>query len=680
MSTRASTAPPRDSDRIEQLAVNTLRFLAVDMVEEAASGHPGAPMGLAPLACTLWTRFLRHDPEDPAWPDRDRFVLSCGHASALLYGLLHLAGYDLPISELRNFRQLGSKTPGHPELGLTPGVETTTGPLGQGLGSAVGMAIAQRLLACRYNRPDFPLFTHHIWVVASDGDIMEGVTSEASSLAGHHRLGQLNVFYDDNRITIDGATDLAFSEDVGRRYEAYGWHVERVEDGNDLAALARAAEAAREETARPSLIIVRTHIGYGSPNKQDTADAHGAPLGAEEAAATRARLGWPAEPTFHVPEGVREIFRARAEEGARQRRRWEELLAEYARAFPAAAAELARRRAGQLPPGWDGELPTFSPEAGSQATRKISGKAIAALAPHLPELAGGSADLSGSNNTLIPGEPAFSPATPGGRNFHFGIREHAMGAVANGMAVSGLFRPYVGTFLVFSDYMRPAIRLAALMKLPTLYVFTHDSIFLGEDGPTHQPVSQLLSLRAIPGLTVLRPADANETVAAWRLAITRRGGPTALALTRQGLPVLPGTAEKARDGVARGAYVLADPPDGTAARAVILATGSEVAPSLAAHRQLAAEGVPTRVVSMPSWELFNAQEPAYQESVLPAALGARLAVEAGSPLGWHRYVGPGGDILAQEGFGESAPAKDLAHHFGFTAENIARRVKGLLGG
>ncbi|HEX4953236.1 MAG TPA: transketolase [Thermoanaerobaculia bacterium] len=665
-------------EQLDQLAINTVRFLAVDMVEAAKSGHPGAPLGQAPLGTLLYTRILRHDPADPSWPDRDRFVLSCGHASALLYALLHLSGYDLPLEELRRFRQLGSKTPGHPEHGHTPGVETTTGPLGQGLGNAVGMAIAREHLAARFNRPGFDLFTHRIWVIASDGDLMEGVASEASSLAGHLGLGCLKVFWDDNRISIDGSTSLTFTEDVAKRYEAYGWQVLRVADGNDLAALAAAARAAEAETERPTLVAVRTSIGYGSP-KQDTAGAHGEPLGAEAARATREKLGWPLEDTFLVPDAARTPFRAAAEAGARRSAAWRELLAGYQEAHPAEGRELARRIAGRLPEGWEQTLPTFKPEDGSFATRQASGKVLNALAKVLPELLGGSADLAGSNNTTISGEPAFSRENRLGRNFHFGVREHAMGSAANGMALSGLLRPYGGTFLIFSDYMRPAIRLAGLMGLPVVYVFTHDSIFLGEDGPTHQPVSQLLSLRSIPNLVTLRPADGNETAAAWKVALERRSGPTALVLTRQKLPTLAQTVSAAAAGVPRGAYVLEEAPGGVP-EALLLATGSEVALALEAQEALASEGIAARVVSFPSWELFAAQDQDYRDSVLPPSVTRRLAIEAATPIGWHRWVGLEGDVLGQETYGASAPQADLARHFGYTVEEAVRRVKGMMGG
>jgi transketolase len=664
-------------DERDALAVATLRFLAVDMVEAAKSGHPGAPLGLAPLAHVLWTRHLRADPAEPAWPNRDRFVLSCGHASALLYGLLHLAGYDLPLDELRRFRQLDSKTPGHPERGHTPGVETTTGPLGQGLGNAVGMALAERALAARFNRDGFPLFDHRVWVIASDGDLMEGVASEASSLAGHQRLGHLKVFYDSNAITIDGSTSLAFTEDVGARYAAYGWRVLRVEDGNDLDELERAVTAAEAESERPTLVVVRTQIGFGSP-KAGTAAVHGAPLGAEAARATRETLGWAHEP-FHVPGEARALWAGVAERNAGRRAEWGALRERWAAAHPELADELARRLAGRLPEGWDAGLPVYAADAKPIATRAVSGKALNALAERLPELVGGSADLAESNNTTIEGEASAQPATPGGRNFHFGVREHAMAATMNGIALSGLLRPYGGTFLIFSDYLKPSLRLAALMGLPVVYVFTHDSIFLGEDGPTHQPISQLASLRAVPGLVTIRPGDARETVAAWRAAIERRDGPTALALTRQKLPVLAETESAARTGVARGAYVLWESDRSSADPLVLLATGSELHVALEAGRALAAEGVAVRVVSMPSWELFERQEPGYRESVLPARFRRRLAVEAASPLGWHRWVGSEGLVHGIDRFGASAPAEALAPRFGMTAEAVRERARALLG-
>lgn len=665
--------PTNDRDA---LAIGTLRFLAVDMVEAAKSGHPGAPLGLAPLAHLLWSRHLRFDPEDPAWPDRDRFVLSCGHASALLYGLLHLAGYDLPIAELERFRQLGSKTPGHPEHGHTPGVETTTGPLGQGFANAIGMAFAQRMLSARFDRPDLPLFEHRVWVVVSDGDLMEGVASEAASLAGHHALDRLKVFWDDNRISIDGPTELAFSERVEQRFAAYGWRTLRVEDGNDLEALEAAIATAEAESGRPVFVAVRTEIGYGSP-KQGTAEVHGAPLGAEAARATRRALGWPEEPRFHVPEGAREPYLEAARRGTAARAVWRGRLERLRAEDPGRARELERRLAGELPEDLFEALPRFAPADGGLATRAASGKAINALAPRLPELVGGSADLSESNLTTIHGEAVFSPTAPAGRNLHYGVREHAMGSIANGLALSGLLRPFVGTFLIFSDYMRPAIRLAALMAQPVIYVFTHDSIFLGEDGPTHQPVSQLASLRSIPGLVVLRPADANETVAAWRVALERRDGPSALVLTRQKLPTLAETAERAAAGVGRGAY-LAWESAAEGHELLLIATGSEVAPTLAAARRLAADGRRLRVVSMPSWELFARQTPEYRDALLPAG-PPRLAVEAATSFGWERWVGPGGAMHCIDRFGASAPAEALVETFGFGVEGVAARAARLLG-
>jgi len=666
-----------DLDSRAETTIDTIRFLSVDMVEQANSGHPGAPMGLASVAYQIWAHHLRHDPQDPSWPNRDRFVLSCGHASALLYSLLHLSGYDLPLEEIKNFRQLGSRTPGHPEYGLTPGVETTTGPLGQGLSNAVGMVLAQTHLAARFNREGFDLFDHRVWVLASDGDLMEGVTAEACSMAGHLRLAGLKVFYDDNRITIDGGTDLAFTEDVGKRYEAYGWYVQRVEDGNDLASLEEAIQNAEAETLRPSLVIVRTHIGFGSPNKQDTPKAHGSPLGAEEVRLTKDALNWPHEPIFRIPEEAKQAFREGAERGARENRAWQELVDSYQKTHENEGVDLRRRIDRSFPEGWEKAVPVFQPADGPMATRKASGKALNAIAPHLPELMGGSADLAGSNNTMIDGEPAFSPAQPAGRNMHFGVREHAMGSVMNGMSLSGMLIPYGGTFLIFSDYMRPAIRLAALMNLPAIYILTHDSIFLGEDGPTHQPISQLASLRSIPNLTVLRPADANETAQAWKVALERRKGPTALSLTRQGLPVMAEAVEGAQDGVSRGAYVLADPAEGSP-QVLLLASGSEVSLILKAHKVLAEEGIRSRVVSMPSWELFEAQPAEYRKAVLPPELPLRLGVEAGVSLGWSKWVGDHGETLTQDGFGESAPAKDLAEHFGFTVETVVQRVHALL--
>jgi transketolase len=660
----------------DQLAIGAIRFLSVDMVEKAQSGHPGAPLGQAPLAYLLWTRHMRHNPDNPDWPNRDRFVLSCGHASALLYSLLHLGGYGLGMAELERFRQWGSKTPGHPEHELTRGVETTTGPLGQGLSNAVGMAMAAKMGAATFNRDGFRVIDHTIWVIASDGDLMEGVASEASSLAGHLKLDRLKVFYDDNEVSIDGPTSLSFSEDVGKRYEAYGWRVLRVEDGNDLAALERAIEDAKAENERPTLVVVRTVIGYGSPKKGGTAEAHGAPLGADEVIATKKALGWPTEPTFLVPDAAREPFKRAGERGRKLEREWNELMARYRQAHPQAAADLDGRLSGKLPEGWQEALPKFEAGGKDIATRAASGQVINAIAGKLPQLAGGSADLAPSNNTVIKGSPDFSAAHPEGRNLRFGVREHAMGSILNGLSLSRLWIPYGGTFLIFSDYMRPPIRLAALMKLQAIYIFTHDSIFLGEDGPTHQPVEQLAALRGIPGLRVMRPADANETAEAWRAALEHRHGPTALALTRQNLPILAETAERAREGVAKGAYILLDAED---PQVILIATGSEVWVTLEAGKTLQGKGVRARVVSMPCWEIFDDQPQEYRDQVLPPTVRKRLAVEAGVPLGWHKYVGLEGEIHGIVRFGASAPYKDLAREFGYTPEKVVERVEKMLG-
>lgn len=683
---------------IDEVTIDTIRFLAVDMVEKANSGHPGAPMGLAPLAYLLWGRHMRFNPADPRWPNRDRFVLSAGHASALLYAVLHLTGYDLPMEELQRFRQFGSHTPGHPELGDTPGVETTTGPLGQGLGNSVGMAIAQRKAAAAFNRDGFPLFDYRIWVIASDGDMMEGIGSEACSLAGHLQLGNLKVFWDDNHVSLDGPTGLSFGDDVPKRFAAYGWNVLRVDDVNDLAAMDAAIAAAAAETERPTLVAVRTVIGYGAPKKQGTNAAHGSPLGKEETAGAKRFFGWPQEPTFRVPPEAVEAFAPARERGRRLQEAWQEMWTRYQAAHPAEAADLGGRLAGRLPDGWHQALPAFSPADGAMATRVASGKVINAIAPHLPQLCGGAADLSTSNETIIKGEENFEPGKPGGRNFFFGVREHAMGAALSGIALSHLWIPFGGTFLVFSDYMRPAIRLACLMRLQVVYVFTHDSIFLGEDGPTHQPISTLASLRSLPGMTVIRPADACETVAAWRAAIEHRDGPTALVLTRQGLPVLAETQERAAAGVPRGAYVLAEPAPaadtpaaapasgaaaGTAGPSlpelILIATGSEVSLAYEAAKQLAARGVRTRLVSMPSWELFDRQPAEYRDSVLPPAVRRRLAIEAASPFGWGKYVGLDGEVHGIERYGASAPAKQLYEPFGFTADQVTARALRMLG-
>ncbi len=662
--------PPFDA-RDRQL-LTAVRVLAVDQVEAARSGHPGLPLGAAPMAYALWSRFLRFDPGDPQWPDRDRFVLSAGHGSALLYALLHLFGYDLPLDELRRFRQLGSRTPGHPEHGHTAGVEVTTGPLGQGLATAVGLAVAERHLAARFNQPDLPLFDHRTYVLASDGDLMEGISHEAASLAGHLRLGRLVVLYDDNHITIEGSTSLACSDDAEARFSGYGWRVLHVDDGNDLDAIAAALAVATADESAPVLIRVRTHIGFGAPHKHDSAEAHGSPLGPEEAAATRRALGWTIAEPFAVPETVYAHAHAVATERADARQAWLVHRAEYERRFPARAAELSRRLSGELPDGWDAGLPDFAGVVAT-ATREASGKLLNALAGRLDELVGGSADLAPSNNSLIAGEGDVAAGAWGGRNVHFGVREHAMAAIANGLSLHGGLRPYAATFLVFSDYMRPAIRLAAIMKQPVIYVFTHDSVALGEDGPTHQPIEHLASLRAIPGLHVIRPADAHETAAAWRIALARRDGPTALILTRQKLPVLfPPPA----GGVARGAFVRSEAADG-APEATLIATGSEVALALAVRERLSASGVAARVVSAPCLEIFAAQEPAYRRSVLGPGHTLKVALEMGRSLGWERWVGDG-EVIGIERFGASGPGPDVARELGFEPAAIAARVSALL--
>ncbi len=668
-----------DPNATDQLAINTIRFLSVDMVEKADSGHPGTPMALAPLAYWIWTRHLRHSPDEPTWPNRDRFVLSCGHASALLYSLLHLAGYDLPLSELERFRQLGSKTPGHPEYGHTQGIETTTGPLGQGISNAVGMAMAEQLSGNEFNREGFPVIDFRTWVIASDGDMSEGVASEASSLGGHLGLGKLVVFWDDNHISIDGPTSLSFTEDVVARYAAYGWHTQRVADGNDLEAIEVAIQGALAETARPSFIAVRTVIGYGAPHKAGSHDAHGSPLGAEETKGAKRALGWPEDAKFLVPDEAREPFAAARENGKKLAAEWRELFGNYAAAHPETAKDFSDRLAGNLPAGWEDALPKFAATDAPIATRSASGKVLAAIAPKLPQLIGGSADLTPSNNTQVKGWSDFEAGNRSGRYLRFGVREHGMGAILNGITLSKQWIPYGGTFLIFSEYMRPPIRLASLMGIGPIFVYTHDSIFLGEDGPTHQPIEQLAALRAIPGLTVLRPADANETAEAWRFAINHRSGPTALALTRQALPILEGTVAHAAEGVPHGGYVVADAPEGQTPAVILLATGSEVSLCVETHRALAAEGIATRVVSLPSWELFAAQTQEYRDLVIPPAIKKRLAVEAASPFGWHRWVGDGGDILGIEGFGSSAPYKALAEKYGFTVENVTARVKKLIG-
>lgn len=651
-----------------ELAANTIRTLAMDGVQQANSGHPGAPMGLADVAVVLWHQFLRHNPAGPHWANRDRFVLSNGHASMLLYSLLHLSGYDVSLNDLQQFRQWGSLTPGHPEHAHTPGVETTTGPLGQGIGNAVGMALAGRWLAANFNRPGYDLFTYRVYAIAGDGDLMEGVSHEVAALAGHLKLGNLVVFYDDNQITIDGATSLAWSEDVPARFRAYGWQTQRI-DGHDPAAIAAAIEAAQAAPDRPWLIACRTHIGYGSPHRQDTAKAHGEPLGEAEIVLTKERLGWPPEAKFFVPDAVYGYLRPAG--GTSQHTAWRQLLADYSAAYPEEAAALQNILQGRFPAGWDDTLPEFVPGS-AMATRVASGQVLDALAPRLPALLGGSADLTGSNKTQARGTAAITPDDFTGRYLHYGIREHGMGSIMNGLALSGL-RPYGGTFLVFSDYMRPPMRLAAMMGLPVTYVFTHDSIGLGEDGPTHQPVEQLMGLRTLPNLYVFRPAEATETAAGWRVALCRTDGPTALVLTRQNLPVLE-VAETA--GALQGGYVLRDPAGGPP-EVILMGTGSEVHIALAAQALLADQGVLARVVSLPCWELFAAQPQAYRDSVLPPEITARVAIEAGVTLGWERWLGPAGVAIGLNHFGASAPYETLYEKFGLTPEAVAAAARQL---
>lgn len=644
-----------------QAVVNSVRALAMDAVQKANSGHPGMPLGMADTAAVLWTRYLKFDPRHPQWPDRDRFVLSAGHGSMLLYALLHLSGYDLPLTELQNFRQWGSATPGHPEYGHTPGVETTTGPLGQGISTAVGMALAEQWLAAKYNRPGFAVVDHMTYVIASDGDLMEGVSHEACALAGHWGLGKLIVLYDDNGISIDGSTKLAFTEDVLARFAAYGWHTLRV-DGHDPTAVSQAINLARAETERPSLIACRTIIGYGSPNRAGTAKAHGEPLGAEELRLTKEALGLPQEP-FWVDPRAYEVLGTAGSHGAHKRQVWLEMLDGYARAYPDLAAEFQRVMAGELPAGWqETPLPTFS---SAIATRAASGMVLNALATAVPELLGGSADLTGSNNTDLKGAADVQKGAFNGRYLRFGVREHGMGAILNGLSLHGGVIPYGGTFLVFADYMRPAIRLAALMNQGVIYVFTHDSIGLGEDGPTHQPIEHLASLRAIPNLFVFRPADAWETAVGWQIALARRSGPTALALTRQKLPLL---TREAAQGAARGGYVLADADN---PQAILIASGSEVHIALEAQKLLDAKGVAARVVSLPCWELFLAQPQAYRDAVLPPALTNRVAIEAGVTLGWQQFVGAQGKVIGINRFGASAPYERIYQEFGLTAVAVA---------
>jgi len=657
--------------RLDELAVNTIRTLSIDAVQKANSGHPGAPMGAALMTYVLWDRFLKHNPADPRWFDRDRFVLSAGHASMLLYSLLHLTGYGVSLDDIKNFRQWLSPTAGHPERGLAPGVETTTGPLGQGFATAVGMALAERFLGATFNRPGHAVIDHYTYVLASDGDLMEGISHEAASFAGHQRAGKLIVLYDANQISLDGPTSLSFTEDVGKRFDAYAWHVQQI-DGMDYGAVDAAIRAAQADE-RPSIIVARTHIGYGSPHKQDTHEAHGSPLGADEVRETKRNYGWPEDREFYIPDEALAHFRMALDRGAAWQRAWDARMEAYAAAFPADAAPLRQAISGELPPGWERALPSFTPSDKPVATRAASGAVLNAIADAIPTLVGGSADLAESNNTLLKGKPNMTAGEPAGRNIYYGVREHAMAAALNGFAAHGGVIAFGGTFLVFSDYNRPAIRIAALSEFRSIFVFTHDSVGLGEDGPTHQPIEHLMSLRAMPRLHVIRPADANETAYAWRAALETHG-PTALALSRQALPVLEGTSGGRAAGLLHGAYVVSeaasDRPD-----AIIIATGSEVSVAIGAQAQLAQGGIHARVVSMPCWELFEKQDDAYREEILPARVRARVSVEAGQTTGWERWVGDEGDMVGIHGrFGASAPGPVVMQHLGFTAEHVAGRV------
>jgi transketolase len=663
---------------IDDICINTLRTLAMDAIQKANSGHPGAPMGLAAAAYILWTRTLRHNPKNPNWPNRDRFILSSGHASMLLYGLLHMTGYGLSLEDIKSFRQLGSKTPGHPEYGHTTGVETTTGPLGQGLANGVGMAMAECHLAARFNQPEFNLVDHYTYVMCGDGDLMEGLTAEAASFAGHLKLGKLICLYDDNEISIEGKTDITFTEDVGARFTAYGWQVIKVEDGNDIVAIEKALETAKSENTRPSLIVLATHIAFGSPNKQDTADAHGAPLGEEEICLTKANLGCPPNEKFCVPADTNDMKANVLTKGAADEAAWNKQLSAYSENHPQLAAGFKAALAGELPSDWESAVPVFSDEDSPLATRAASGRVLNGIAGAIPEIMGGSADLAPSNKTIIDASHDFQSGQYDGRNIRFGVREHAMGAILTGMALHKGVRPYGGTFLVFADYMRPAIRLAALMKLPVVYVFTHDSIAVGEDGPTHQPVEHLAALRAIPGLTVIRPADAVETAAAWRMAMTISDGPVALILSRQKLPISNFDSQAVYKGLEKGAYIVADTkgtPD-----LVIMATGSEVHIAIEAKNMLAEKKIAARVVSMPSWELFEKTPADYREKVLPSAIQKRISVEAGINMGWERYVGSAGAVIGINHFGASAPGGLLLEKFGFTAENIVAKAERIMAG
>ena len=687
-----SSAATQSPSKLDDLSINTIRFLSVDAVQKANSGHPGLPMGAAAMAYVLWTRFLKHNPANPRWFDRDRFILSAGHGSMLLYSLLYLTGYDLPLEQIEQFRQWGSKTPGHPEYGVTPGVEVTTGPLGQGFANGVGMAIAEAHLGTRYNRPGHEIVDHYIFSIVSDGDLMEGVSAEAASLAGHLGLGKLIYLYDNNHVSLAASTNLTFTEDVAKRFQAYGWHTQSVEDGNDLAGIDQAIRAARDEKQRPSLILVRTHLGYGAPHKQDTFEAHGSPLGEEEVKATKQNLGWPEDPPFYVPDEALSHFREAVDRGKRAEADWNIRFDDYARAFPDEAAEFRRLIRGELPNGWDAGIPTFPADPKGMATRVAASKVMDAFAPNLPGFVGGSADLNPSTHTVLKNMGTFEPPegasgdTQGsagggwsyaGRNVYFGVREHAMGSTMNGMAAHGGIMPFGSTFLIFSDYMRPPIRLAAIMDLHTTYVFTHDSIGLGEDGPTHQSVEQLANLRAVPSLIVIRPADANETAVAWKVAVEARNHPVALVLSRQNVPTLDRATLAPAEGLRRGAYVLSEVDSGRP-ELILIATGTEVSLALAAKAKLAEQKIGVRVVSMPSWELFEAQPQQYRASVLPPEIHSRLSIEAASPFGWRQWVGDHGDIIGVDHFGASAPSDVVMREYGFNVDNVYQHAVALL--
>jgi transketolase len=664
-------------DVTDQLAINTIRTLSIDAIEKANSGHPGMPMGAAPMAYALWSRVMNHNPKNPEWYNRDRFVLSAGHGSMLLYSLLHLSGYDVSMEDLKQFRQWGSKTPGHPEYGHTPGVEATTGPLGQGFAMAVGMAMAERHLASVYNRDNFNIVDHYTYSICGDGDLMEGISSEAASLAAHLKLGRLIVMYDSNDISLDGDLDKSFSENVEGRFKSYGWQYIRVEDGNDTEAIAKALEEARMDENRPALLEVKTVIGYGAPNKSGKSDVHGAPLGEDEMKLTKEAYKWTFEQDFHVPSEVQKRFQEQmVDSGQKKEQEWDEVFAQYKEKYPELAAQFESAMKGELAEGWDKDVPVYE-EGKSLASRASSGEVMNAIAKNMPTLIGGSADLAGSNKTMIKNQKDFTPESYEGRNIWFGVREFGMGAAMNGMALHGGVNVFGGTFFVFSDYLRPAIRLAALMGLPVTYVFTHDSIAVGEDGPTHEPIEQLASLRAMPNLSVIRPADGNETAAAWRTALTSKDKPTALVLTRQNLPTLKGTDAKAQSGVEKGAYVVSpagkEQPD-----ALLLASGSEVSLAVEAQTVLAKDGIAVSVISMPSWDRFEEQSKEYKESIIPKAVKKRLAIEVASPMGWDRYAGDEGDILAINGFGASAPGEKIMEEYGFTVDNVVSRVKALL--